>query len=105
MGGGDKMDQTLKVTNVLADPTRYQIYQFIIKKHSDVTVKEIAENFSIQANVAPLHLSKLEDAGLLVSESAKTGKGGRPSRHHKLTDELIQMNFPFRDFQEPALNR
>ncbi|MCA1039141.1 helix-turn-helix domain-containing protein [Bacillus infantis] len=93
------MDQILKVTNVLADPTRYHIYQFITKKHKDVTVQEMAENFSIHANVARLHLSKLEDAGLLVSESGKTGKGGRPSRHYKLSDELIQMNFPFRDFQ------
>jgi predicted ArsR family transcriptional regulator len=42
---------------------------------------------------------KLEDAGLLVSEIGRTGKGGRPSRPYRLSDELIQMNFPSRDYQ------
>ena len=37
------MEQTLKITNVLADPTRYYIYQFILNNHREVTVQEIAD--------------------------------------------------------------
>jgi hypothetical protein len=36
---------------------------------------------------------------VLVSEIGRTGKGGRPSRPYRLSGELIQMNFPSRDYQ------
>lgn len=93
------MEQTLKITNVLSDPTRYYIYQYITKRHQEVTVQEIADSFNIHPNVARLHLSKLEDVNMLVSETKKTGKGGRPSRLYRLSDDVIQLNFPYRDYQ------
>lgn len=93
------MEQTLKITNVLSDPTRFYIYQYITKNHKEVTVQEIADAFEIHPNVARLHLSKLEDVHMLVSETKKTGKGGRPSRLYRLSDDIIQLNFPFRDYQ------
>ncbi|WAA10429.1 helix-turn-helix transcriptional regulator [Fervidibacillus albus] len=92
------MEQTLKITNVLSDPTRYSIYEYIMKKHKEVTVQEIADNFQIHPNVARLHLSKLEDVNMLKSENKKTGRGGRPSRIYRLSDEVIELNFPYRDF-------
>lgn len=93
------VEQTLKITSVLSDPTRFYIYQYITKNHKEVTVQEIADNFDIHPNVARLHLSKLEDVHMLVSETKKTGKGGRPSRAYRLSDDIIQLNFPFRDYQ------
>lgn len=93
------MEQTLKITNVLSDPTRYYIYQYISNRHQDVTVQEIADNFNIHPNVARLHLTKLEDVNMLVSETKKTGKGGRPSRLYRLSSDVIQLHFPYRDYQ------
>ena len=93
------MEQTLKITNVLSDPTRYYIYQHITKQHHEVTVQEIADTFNIHPNVARLHLSKLEDINMLSSETKKTGKGGRPSRLYRLSDDVIQLHFPYRDYQ------
>ncbi|WP_102345600.1 helix-turn-helix transcriptional regulator [Bacillus sp. Marseille-P3661] len=93
------MEQTLKITNVLSDPTRFSIYQYITKYHSEVTVQDIADSFNIHPNVARLHLTKLEDVNMLISETKKTGKGGRPSRLYRLSDDVIQLNFPFRDYQ------
>lgn len=93
------VEKTLKITNVLSDPTRYYIYQFITKTHKEVTVQEIADSFNIHPNVARLHLTKLEDVNMLVSVTKKTGKGGRPSRAYRLSDDVIQLNFPFRDYQ------
>ncbi|MUK87132.1 helix-turn-helix domain-containing protein [Ornithinibacillus sp. L9] len=93
------MENTLKVTNVLSDPTRFNIYEYIIKHRKDVTVIEIADEFDIHPNVARLHLTKLEDINLLVSFSQKTGKGGRPSRLYRLSDEVVELNFPHRDYK------
>ena len=93
------MEQALKITGVLSDPTRYYIYKYISQKHDYVTVQEIADEFNIHPNVARLHLSKLEDVNMLKSETKKTGKGGRPSRLYVLSDDLIQLQFPFRDYQ------
>jgi predicted ArsR family transcriptional regulator len=92
------VEQTLKITNVLSDPTRYYIYQYITKRHQDVTVQEVADNFNIHPNVARLHLSKLEDVNMLTSETKKTGKGGRPSRLYRLSEDVIQLHFPYRDY-------
>ncbi|RXI99475.1 transcriptional regulator [Anaerobacillus alkaliphilus] len=92
--------QTLKITGVLSDPTRFSIYQYVTKQHRDVTVQEIADAFEIHANVARLHLTKLEDVNMLISETKKTGKGGRPSRFYRVSDEVISLQFPFRDFQK-----
>ncbi|PLS15252.1 transcriptional regulator [Bacillus sp. M6-12] len=93
------MEQTLKITSVLSDPTRYYIYQYITKRHQEVTVQEIADSFTIHPNVARLHLSKLEDVNMLTSETKKTGKGGRPSRLYRLSNDVIQLHFPYRDYQ------
>lgn len=93
------MEQALKITGVLSDPTRYYIYKYISQKHNYVTVQEIADEFNIHPNVARLHLSKLEDVNMLKSETKKTGKGGRPSRLYVLSQDVIQLQFPFRDYQ------
>lgn len=68
------MEQALKITGVLSDPTRYYIYKYISQKHNYVTVQEIADEFNIHPNVARLHLSKLEDVNMLKSETKKLGK-------------------------------
>ncbi|ARP43466.1 MULTISPECIES: helix-turn-helix transcriptional regulator [Geobacillus] len=93
------MEQTLKITNVLSDPTRFHIYEYMAKIHREVSVQEIAEKFHIHPNVARLHLTKLEDVRMVVSDTQKTGKGGRPSRLYRLSDEVVGLYFPFRDYK------
>ncbi|MGD8190001.1 helix-turn-helix transcriptional regulator [Brevibacillus ginsengisoli] len=91
-----------KLTNALADPTRFSIYQYIAASRQAVTVQEVADHFSIHPNVARLHLSKLEDVDLLQSISDKSGKGGRPSRLYSLSDQVVSLQFPPRDYQTLA---
>jgi predicted ArsR family transcriptional regulator len=103
--GVSKMDQeqnTLKITSVLSDPTRFSIYQYVSRQRGKVTAQEIADQFNIHPNVARLHLTKLEDVKMIISETLKSGKGGRPSRLYTLSDEVIQLQFPFRDYQRLA---
>ncbi|OEF99285.1 hypothetical protein BHF71_09180 [Vulcanibacillus modesticaldus] len=92
-------NETLKLTSVLADPTRYSIYKHIASINKPVNVQEIAEKFKIHPNVARLHLSKLEDVNLLLSKTEKTGRGGRPSRVYSLSNEEICLQFPARNYQ------
>lgn len=92
-------NDTLKLTGVLADPTRFSIYHYIVTNHQSVTVQEIADEFEIHPNVARLHLTKLEDVDLLTSSSEKTGKGGRPSRLYNLSEQVVNLQFPPRDYQ------
>ena len=93
------MNHTLKITSVLSDPTRFQIYQFINEQLEDITVQDVATKFNIHPNVARLHLSKLEEIHLIVSETRKTGKGGRPSKIYHLSEEVVQLHLPYRDYQ------
>lgn len=90
---------TQKVTSALADPTRFSIYQYVAAGKDPITVQEVAEHFSIHPNVARLHLTKLEDVNLLKSISDKSGKGGRPSRLYSLSDQVVSLQFPPRDYQ------
>ncbi len=92
-------NDTLKLTSVLADPTRFAIYQYVVTSHRQVTVQEIADHFEIHPNVARLHLTKLEDVNLLSSCSEKTGKGGRPSRLYSISEQVVNLQFPPRDYQ------
>lgn len=93
------MNMTLKITGTLADPTRYSIYEYILKKSSEITVQDVASEFGIHPNVARLHLTKLEDVELIYSFLHKTGKGGRPGKVYKAAEKAIQLSFPHRDYQ------
>ncbi|WP_386057466.1 helix-turn-helix transcriptional regulator [Thalassobacillus hwangdonensis] len=93
------MDQILRITNVLSDSTRFNIYQYIVKKNDAVSVQDVASVFDIHPNVARLHLSKLQDVNLVVAYTKKTGRGGRPSKAYRLSDEVIDLHFPHRDYR------
>jgi predicted ArsR family transcriptional regulator len=88
-----------KLTSALADPTRFAIYQYVAASKDSLSVQEIAEHFAIHPNVARLHLSKLEDVDLIKSFPDKTGKGGRPSRLYALSDQVVSLQFPPRNYQ------
>lgn len=92
-------DEAHKLTSALADPTRFSIYQFVADSKQPITVQEVADHFSIHPNVARLHLTKLEDVHLLTSVTDKSGKGGRPSRLYSLSDQVVSLQFPPRDYQ------
>lgn len=93
------MKDKLKITKVMSDPTRFNIYQHLVKNHKDVSVTDISKSFEIHPNVARLHLSKLEEVNLVTSYLKKTGKGGRPGRRYQLSNEGVELNFPARDYK------
>ncbi|MBM7865744.1 helix-turn-helix domain-containing protein [Heliobacterium gestii] len=89
-----------KVSSVFADRTRFSIYQYIVNHpNATCTVKEIAQEFSIHPNVARLHLSKLEEIGLLESGWDHQSMPGRPGRVYSLRKKAITLHFPPREYQ------
>ncbi|MEK4229932.1 helix-turn-helix transcriptional regulator [Solibacillus sp. FSL H8-0538] len=99
--GEEMVLHPLKITSTLADETRYNIYEHMLQQKTYFTVQEIADQFSIHPNVARLHLTKLSEIGIISADYLKTGKGGRPGRVYKTTDEGVTLTFPKR--QEPLL--
>ncbi|MDM5334491.1 transcriptional regulator [Ureibacillus composti] len=87
----------LKVTSTLADKTRYQIYEYMLQQKKYFTVQDIATQFDIHPNVSRLHLTKLAEINLITADYVKTGKGGRPGRVYKASEEGIVLSFPKRD--------
>lgn len=87
-----------KVGAVLADPTRYKIYQWVLTATHPVTVSEAAREFKIHPNVARMHLSKLAEIDLLVAEAQKTGKGGRPGFVYNPSGQAVSLTVAPRDF-------
>lgn len=88
-----------KVSSVLADPTRYNIYQFVLTAPHPLNAGEVAEQFGLHPNVARSHLGKLVDIGLVVATAEKTGKGGRPGYLYSPSGSAVSLTVPARDFQ------
>jgi predicted ArsR family transcriptional regulator len=87
-----------RVSAVLADPTRYNIYQYVLTAPKRVSVAEVADRFGLHPNVARMHLGKLVSIGLLVAHAVRTGKGGRPGYLYGPSDDAISLVVPARDF-------
>lgn len=94
------MDRDHELSAVLADDTRYHIYRAIAEQPgADVTVADIAERFHLHPNVARMHLSKLEQAGFLVTDLRKAAGGGRPARLYRLSEKVVTFGFPPRRYE------
>jgi len=94
------VDRDHELSAVLADDTRYSIYRAIAEHPgADVTVVEVAERFGLHPNVARMHLSKLEQAGFLVTDFRRTSGGGRPAKLYRLSEMVITFGFPPRRYE------
>lgn len=88
------------LTAVLADDTRFAIYRFIAERpRSQVTVAEVADRFKLHPNVARMHLSKLEQAGLVRTALRKHQRGGRPAKLYGLADRVATFAVPPRHYE------
>ncbi|MHB9148941.1 MAG: helix-turn-helix transcriptional regulator [Thermoleophilia bacterium] len=93
-------EETLDITGALGDPTRYAIYRAIVDAAGDpLTVSQVAKEFSLHPNVARMHLQKLVDVGLVVTDTRRSKGGGRPARIYTLSRRVASLQFPPRDYQ------
>src|SRR5699024_10379756 len=92
-------EKTLELTNVLSDPTRYNIYEYIIEAEEPATVRDVAKLINIHTNVARHHLTKLVEVDLIQSYIDQNRSNGRPSRLYIPSDEAIEMSLPYQDYK------
>lgn len=96
-------NEVLDLTAALADPTRYGIYQAVVRAAGEaLTVAEVSGQFNLHPNVARMHLQKLVDVGLVRADIRKSKGGGRPARTYHLSNQAAELQFPPRDYRSLA---
>ncbi len=81
------------VTSAFGDPTRRDIYLYV-RRHDGVRAAEVAEHFSLHANVARHHLEKLAAGGYVTVDLARHESAGRPSKIYRGAAADTRLSFP-----------
>jgi predicted ArsR family transcriptional regulator len=68
----------IDVHKALADDTRYRLYRYLRLSGRPVPIRELASRLSLHPNTLRPHLRRLEEAGLVASETRKGPTVGRP---------------------------
>lgn len=93
-------DTLLKTSKALGDETRLSIYRYLDRPGKDpVSIKQLAKHFKLHINAVRQHLAKLEEAGLVYSETDKPVTSGRPQRVYKIKGPIHEMDILPRDYK------
>jgi predicted ArsR family transcriptional regulator len=68
----------LEVHKALADDTRFRLYRYLRLSGRAVSVREIATRLELHPNTLRPHLRRLEEAGLVATDTRKSSGVGRP---------------------------
>ena len=85
MPGGEP--SPIEVHKALADDTRFRLYRYLRLSGRPVSVRELSTRLSLHPNTLRPHLRRLEEAGLVRSETRKGPAGvGRPQTLYAAVD-------------------
>ncbi|MEA2550613.1 MAG: hypothetical protein QOE25_382 [Actinomycetota bacterium] len=76
----------LEVHKALADDTRYRLYRYLRLSGRPVPVRELSTRLSLHPNTLRPHLRRLEEIGLVASETRKGTGAGRPQTVYSALD-------------------
>lgn len=68
----------------LGDPTRHDIFRYLVDATRPVDVAELTEHFGLNHNAIRQHLAKLVDAELVIEDKAPSAGRGRPRLRYTL---------------------
>jgi predicted ArsR family transcriptional regulator len=86
----------LEVHKALADDTRYRLYRYLRLSGRPVPVREMATRLSLHPNTLRPHLRRLEEAGLVASETRRGSGVGRPQAVYVVLDVEAREGRDFR---------
>lgn len=97
-------DQDWERLNVLADPVRRQLYDYVSTHESPVAREEAAKAAGLSRTLAAYHLDRLAEAGLLTTSYARTGGrsgpgAGRPAKHYRRAEQEVSVSVPPRSYR------
>jgi predicted ArsR family transcriptional regulator len=69
------MDLPPPAGDALAQPTRAQIFAFLVERRSPAGTEEVAEHFGLHPNGVRRHLDRLLEGGFVHRERIREGKG------------------------------
>lgn len=96
----DGFDRLYETARALGEDTRFKIYRHLCRADDPVAVTTLAQVFSLHPNAIRQHLSRLEQAGLVVSRAERGGRGaGRPRRLYEPSPDPIDFAHPPRSMQ------
>ena len=91
----DGFDRLYETARALGEETRFRIYRQVCVSGDPVSVRSLAQEFSLHPNAIRQHLGQLEQAGLVVSRPDRKGNGaGRPRRLYEPSPEPLEFTSP-----------
>jgi predicted ArsR family transcriptional regulator len=91
----DGFDRLYETARALGEETRFRIYRQVCLGTEPVSVRSLAQDFSLHPNAIRQHLSRLEHAGLIVSQPDRKGSGaGRPRRLYEASPDPLEFTHP-----------
>ncbi|ARR80459.1 hypothetical protein MOTT12_04795 [Mycobacterium intracellulare subsp. yongonense] len=104
MGAMDQLQRDAAGIGALADPVRYELYQFVCSQPGPVSRDQAAEVVGIARHQAKFHLDRLTAEGLLECDYARltgrTGPGaGRTSKLYRRVRRDIAVSLPQRQYE------
>lgn len=88
-------DRLYETARALGEETRFGIYRQVCVAGEPVSVRSLAQEFSLHPNAIRQHLARLEQAGLVVSRPDRNGGGaGRPRRLYEPSPQPLEFSHP-----------
>lgn len=69
------MDLPVPAEDALAQPTRAQIFTFLVKRRGSAGTEEVAEHFGLHPNGIRRHLERLLEGGFVTRSRVRAGQG------------------------------
>jgi predicted ArsR family transcriptional regulator len=69
------MDLPVPAQDALAQPTRAQIFSFLVEKRGPAGTEEVAEHFGLHPNGIRRHLERLLEGGFVTRSRVRAGQG------------------------------
>lgn len=90
----------LEISKALGEDTRFSIYREIASASRALTVKDLVSRFGMHHSAIRIHLNKLEDARLIVSQKLHNpGTVGRPQLAFFPNPETVSITLPTRNYE------